>query len=267
MLEFCRLAKEWTGQDIGGWEVSEKLDGMRALWKPETRGLAIGEVSWANTEKDKRSHVCSGLWSRLRKPIFCPDWWDLGPLPLDVELWLGRGKFQQVMSVCKSLTPGPGWIEVKYMVFNGLGPGPYIREVQAVEQVKLPRKDWESELLKMLDRTTALGGEGLMARRPGAAWIPGRSSELLKVKPLFDSEALVVGWTPGLGKYEGMMGSLHVAWKGLTFGLSGFDDAERALGPDGEPVHFKKMDEISFKYRDISDDGVPRFATYWRHTS
>lgn len=96
---------------VGGWFVSEKLDGIRCLWDGGmSRGLPLSEFPLANTKtvdglKNKpkiKSIKCTGLWSRYGNPIFAPDWF-LDSLPkfvLDGELYAGRQSFQ----LCKSIT-------------------------------------------------------------------------------------------------------------------------------------------------------------------
>ena len=43
-----------------------------------------------------------------------------------------------------------------------------------------------------------------------ALYVTGRSDVLIKLKPLQDTEAVVIEHVPGKGKYQGMMGALRV---------------------------------------------------------
>lgn len=124
MRELVMLAQDYrpSFHTLVGKYVSEKMDGMRAIWVPWTRGLPIGAVPWANTARDVRDHICSGLWSRLGKPIQAPPLL-LNKLPrqymLDGELWSGRGKFSSTMSTCRKLVPVDSeWAGIRYMVFD-----------------------------------------------------------------------------------------------------------------------------------------------------
>lgn len=106
---------------INGAYVSEKLDGMRAIWLPETRGWASKDVPFFNGARDNRDYTCSGFWSRLGKPISVPDWFceTMPKYPLDGELFLGRGLFNETISVCRTLNPtDDSWKKIKYMVFD-----------------------------------------------------------------------------------------------------------------------------------------------------
>lgn len=79
--------------------ISEKLDGVRAFW-------------------DGRQ-----LWSRRGKVWNAPAWFlaQLPPdLPLDGELWIGRGQFEYTSGVCRS-SRQDDWERVQYMVFDTPG--------------------------------------------------------------------------------------------------------------------------------------------------
>ncbi|KKN35653.1 hypothetical protein LCGC14_0781500 [marine sediment metagenome] len=131
--EFLMLAKVFDPKKhgIGGWFLSEKLDGQRAFWDGGiSRGLLKREVPWANTNKDSRyrvEQISTGLWSRLGNVIHAPDWW-LNELPcvmLDGELWhgvRGHGQRQILTRMIKTLVPGPDWKKVKFYVFDMPSP-------------------------------------------------------------------------------------------------------------------------------------------------
>ena len=88
------LANKWT-PDINptNWWMSEKLDGIRAYWDG------------------------TNLISRLGNRFDAPKWFtkNLGNIPLDGELWLGRGKFQETMSIVRSLGLNDEWQPIKYL--------------------------------------------------------------------------------------------------------------------------------------------------------
>ena len=129
--------------------------------------------------------------------------------------------------------------------------------------------------------------EGLMLRKSSSFWKPERSHLLLKHKPWEDDEAKLIGYTSGRetskgSKLLGMIGALVVEYKGKRLELSGLTDEERQFvfqpaikwaeenpGKD-MPVnirlskHFDIGQTITFKYRELSDDGVPLKASYFR---
>ncbi len=125
--EFVQLAHTLNinKHRISGMMMSEKLDGMRAIWDGgASRGVPTAEVPWANTAKDgrfKKEQIATGLWSRYGKALHAPDWF-LNHLPkgciLDGELWAGPGRFQEVTSTVRSLEKDKEWGEIDYMVLD-----------------------------------------------------------------------------------------------------------------------------------------------------
>lgn len=121
-----------------GMYMSEKLDGMRCLWLPASRGKRVGDLPFANTGKDTRNHMASGLWTRYGKVIHCPSWFVEGfpNYPLDGELYLGRKKFEELMSVTKRLEPVESdWRRVSYLVFDA----PKYKTILATGRINNPQ--------------------------------------------------------------------------------------------------------------------------------
>ncbi len=146
----------------------------------------------------------------------------------------------------------------------------------------------KTTLLDKLEEITALGGEGIMLRKPESFWQPCRSHDLLKVKKMLDAEGTVLGYQWGertaLGsKLLGLMGALVLDFNGRVFSLSGFTDAERQLilmGPGSlkeghihpgcratkawTNLQFPIGSRVSFHYRELTDDLIPKEARFWR---
>ncbi len=243
------LAHSWNNEmDLSGWWMSEKLDGVRAYW-------------------DGVRFV-----SRLGNPFFAPSWFTDGmpSHPLDGELWLDRKRFQECVSIVRRQDAGDAWKALRYLVFDvphledpfearvdaihqqfGAGQHPY---VQAHAHV---RCEGTSHLRAELQRVEALGGEGLMLRQPQSRYEVGRSHTLLKVKTFFDAEGRVVGHEQGKGKHKDRLGALVVEMEtGTRFNVgTGLSDKERESPPPIGAI-------ITYRYQELSKDGVPRFPTY-----
>jgi DNA ligase-1 len=128
--EFLQQAHKYNDRSkVGGWLYSEKLDGTRCLWDGGiSRGLPTLDIPWANVRhpktgqmKSKIKPTATGLWSRYGNPIAAPDWWlnQLPSMPLDGELWAGRGGFQFCRSaVAKDVPIDSEWKKIEYPVFG-----------------------------------------------------------------------------------------------------------------------------------------------------
>jgi DNA ligase-1 len=243
------LAHSWS-HDVApdGWWMSEKLDGIRAYWDG------------------------AQFWSRLGNRFAAPAWFTaaLPRHPLDGELWMGRKLFQRTTSVVRSGDAGDAWKQLLYVVFDApASAAPFEERMDelraALDRHAPPYARWHEHvrcagvdhLRAELARVEALGGEGLMLRRPGSRYEVGRSSSLLKVKTFHDAEARVVGHAPGAGKHKGRLGALEVELAdGTRFSVgTGLSDDERRAPPPIGSV-------ITFRYQELSEDGVPRFPSY-----
>ncbi|MBN8473919.1 DNA ligase [Sulfuritalea sp.] len=246
------LAERYRGEvDVGQYWVSEKLDGVRAVWD--------GRI----------------LRFRSGNPVPAPQWF-LDPLPgqpLDGELWLGRSSFDRLSAIVRRQQPDDSeWRRVLYMIFElPEASGSFTDRVEkvrvltakanlpwlrAVPQFRLPD---DAALRTKLDEVVRGGGEGLMLHRADAAYETGRSSALLKLTPWQDAEAVVVAHLPGKGKYAGMLGALRMEMgDGRRFALgSGLSDALRRNAPPPGTL-------VTYRYRELTPNGMPRFPRYLR---
>ena len=237
--------------DPAAYLVSEKYDGVRAIWDGKT------------------------LRFRSGRTVNAPDWF-LARLPaekLDGELWLARDAFERLSGYVRKTSPlDEDWLQIKYMIFelpDGTGTfADRAKRIQtivgdakwtqlvAVEQFKVADR---AMLKRRLDEVVSAGGEGLMLHLADAAYVTGRSDVLLKLKPAFDTEAIVVEHIRGKGKYAGQMGALRVQMpNGKRFNIgTGFSDAIRKNPP---PVGTN----VTYTYRGLTNKGTPRFASFLR---
>ena len=231
--------------------VSEKLDGVRAYWDGER------------------------LRSRKGNPINAPPWFvaHLPRVPLDGELWMGRGAFERLSGAVRRQRPDDAqWREIRFMVFDlPSSPATFDRRLQRLremfETVASPyvalieqfRVAGRAELMERLERVVAGGGEGLMLHKGSSLYAAGRSDDLLKLKTHEDAEAVVIGHLPGKGRLTGMLGALLVETpEGLRFRLgTGFSDDERRNPPPPGAT-------VTYRYYGKTRKGVPRFASFLR---
>ncbi len=240
-----------SSMDPAGFLVSEKYDGVRAVWDGRVLRFRSGLPIAAPTEFVAR----------------------LPAVPLDGELWLGRGRFEALSGLVRRHSPDAvAWRDLSYMVFECPGAsGDFARRAQRIAElarqtgwpqlqaVEHQRLDSPSALQRRLDEVVAAGGEGLMLHRADAAYDTGRSASLLKLKPLQDAEARVIAHVAGRGRHAGRMGALQVrSAAGVDFVLgTGFSDAQRVAPP-------AVGTQVTYTHRGVTSDGVPRFASFLR---
>ncbi|GAB6145718.1 DNA ligase [Desulfocicer niacini] len=237
-------------EDIAGWVMSEKLDGIRGYWDG-TR-----------------------MYTRKGIPLNPPAWFtqNFPPFPLDGELWSKRGDFEFIQSVVMDQTPGKGWKHITYNIFEvPMGKGDFLSRLNRartwfkahkntharfIPQIRIKEKSNMEDFLKEVE---SMGGEGVIVKNPDIPYHTGRSPHMLKVKNCQDMEGIVVGINKGQGKYENVMGSLTVKLKnGITFKLgTGFSDEIRQKPPQPGST-------VTFKYHGFTKNGIPKFASFLR---
>lgn len=257
------LAKNYDPNKIDpkGWMASEKLDGVRALWDGArfwTRNGNVLDAPYRFTGPLSKKSSCLQM-----------GWY------LDGELYLGRGRFNECSGIVRR--HGDEWMGIEYHVFDytcSFGHGAALRDKYLQESLRiidLPFVKYVEQtiiqdsyhLMQLYDEIVAQGGEGLMLKHPLFTYLESgptkkRSPHLLKLKSFHETEALVTGYVPGLGKYSGSIGALICRLpSGKSFNCgSGLLDSERA--------HYSCFagKTITVKYFEMSKDGIPRFPIY-----
>lgn len=242
------LLQNYDNQDIEGWVMSEKLDGVRGYWNG--------------------SQLLTRQGLQLSPPAYFTK--NFPPFAIDGELFTQRNHFEEIASITKSFK-GERWEKVKLYVFDvpeakgnlferldklknylADNPTPYI---EIIEQI--PVKD-KAHLYEFLAEVESKQGEGVVVRNPNAPYERKRSTQILKVKTAHDEECTVISHHKGKGQFENVMGSLTCKNQRGEFKIgSGFNLKERENPP---PIGSR----ITYKYRGLTNSGKPRFATYWR---
>lgn len=243
------LLKTYQNQEVVGWLMSEKLDGVRGVW-------------------DGKS-----LKTKNGNPIFAPQWFlkQMPPFAIDGELWTKRNDFEEIQSIVLSKTPDDRWRKITLNVFEvpnqqgGLlqrlsvldkflkkSNSPSIKIIP--QQVVQSQQHLETTLKSIMDQS----GEGLVVRKPEVSFYIGRTQDALKVKSFLDDECVLTGYKEGKGKFTGIVGSFICDWHGMQLFIgSGIKKSLRITPP---PIGSK----LTFKYYGKTKSGKPKFATFLR---
>ena len=238
--------KTYHDNNISGWMMSEKLDGIRGYWDGKTL-------------RTKNNHI-----------IYAPSYFtkNFPPFALDGELWTKRGDFETIQSIVLDDIPSAKWKILTYNVFevpNAEGNfttrlskvQPYHEKyLKVIKQIRCKDK---TQLQTFLKEIEAKGGEGVIIKNPILDYFSGRSAQILKVKSFKDMEGEVIGYHDGKGKYKNMLGSLIIRLKnGVVFNLGGgFSDKQRKHPPQMGSI-------VTFKYYSLTKQGKPKFASFMR---
>lgn len=242
------LLKTYTNQDITSWVMSEKLDGVRGYWDGKQ------------------------LFTRQQRVLTPPYYFikDFPPFAIDGELFTKRNDFANISAIVRS-KKDKGWQEMKLYVFdvpNAKGdlfarlnvlreyllthPSPYI---EIIPQIRVTER---SQVQQFLDEVIQNQGEGIVVRNPHMPYERKRSDHILKIKPVEDEECKVIAHHQGRGKYQDILGAITCENRRGKFKIgSGFSDEQRKNPPPIGSI-------ITYRYRGLTNKGLPRFATFYR---
>jgi DNA ligase-1 len=238
--------KIYEEQNIKGWVMSEKLDGIRGYWDGKQ------------------------LLTRKGKKIYMPKWFikNFPDFELDGELWTKKADFENIQNIVMDKKPSEDWKNITYNIFevpNTKGdffqrldkakswfkkhPNKYIN---IIKQIKIKDKD---HLNFYLENIIKKKGEGLIIKDPTKEYHTGRTPHVLKIKDFQDMEGVVVGIN--MNKKTMLLKSLLVKLdNGITFNLgTGFTKEQREKG-------FKIGTIVTFKYYGFTKYGKPKFASF-----
>lgn len=210
-------------EDDENWAYEIKWDGVRALAYCEPGHLRL--VTRNGKEVAHRYPEIRGMLEQLgaREALL-----DGELVAFDEE---GRPSFQRLqrrihvesdaaIRRLRESTP------VTYMAFDllhldgrSLMGLPYEERRAKLEALELAGERWQTPAYHrgdgaaLLEASRKQGLEGIIAKRLGSAYVPGkRTRDWLKVKNVRGQEVVIGGWVPGKGRREGELGALLVGY-------------------------------------------------------
>lgn len=279
MSDLVMLAHEYKEDKhfskVKGWWITEKYDGVCGLFRQSDQTM----------------------WSRAGNAYIIPDFLtkQLVSIGVDMhgEIWYGRDTFDLCSGMARRQdNDDKAWETMTFMVFDAPDKGVLpledrVRKFQEawkaagkpknVKGVKFRKFNPDkTTITKELQKIEALGGEGLVLRKPGSKYTIKRSQDMLKVKSWIFDEAKIIGYNEGTGKYVGMVGSLKIQndefgkfkvgsgtndWQKGSEMKNPLDDDERRAVKEHQPDHtnndaYKKLVENTKKTGKVRRDAL-----------
>lgn len=254
------LATDWDPtEDPTGFWMSEKLDGVHAIWDGTTFKTRAGNA------------------------LNAPEWFTrhMPQDRLQGELYLARGKFSDVLGIVRRYRPRDlDWAKMTFQVFDmpDVKGSFEVRLYGACKTMLALGSTWDGDRsrpkftsaypIRIIDHVKcesrahadafhaailAAGGEGSMYRRSGSLYTPGRSTSVLKRKDWYQEEARVIGYNRNP---DGSLRSLQsmLLDGGLVFDVgSGLAASDRSHPPKlGSIITVKYKNKSSTALREPS---------------
>lgn len=238
-------------KSAGPWLVSEKLDGWRMVYDGNT------DLFYS------RSGEILNVPRRIREAM---DLLNPERLSLDGELYIGRGRFNQISGALAT-----GSDALVYCVFDTPAPNgkaPYEKRYQQLKKLNwsntenapiqlVEQKEMDTDVVvcKMMRDICNAGGEGVVIRHANAPYVPGRrSNQCLKYKPIDTDSVTVIGYhctETAKTEPEGYVSSLICQREASekTFKVSWKSFSPPAIGST-----------VRIQYQSTTVNNLPRFA-------
>ena len=159
------LLRDYQGQPIDGWMMSEKLDGWRIMWDGAEFITRQGNI------------LAAPAWFKAGMPA----------VALDGELFAGRGEFNQIQTLMAA-----GWHGLTFQAFDAPSAAPFRARYKHLLTLDLPahvgivaqvRCRDTRHLIEHADEIVTAGGEGAVVRNPRARYVAGRTDDVLRWVP------------------------------------------------------------------------------------
>jgi ATP-dependent DNA ligase len=189
--------------------VQAKLNGIRALYHPKLQAFQTRDGKWWNRRLTDR-------FSTILKQLLLTD-------VLDGEFYVHGWPLQRIagaMSVSRS-DPSEDTMLVSYYPYDVISSRPFNARknvldvfhnlnVDAIGKVPTSKVSSIDELDRIYNNTLEDKFEGSIIRIGSAPYIHNRTTALLKRKPDYTTEAVVIGVIEGKGQHVGRLGAFEV---------------------------------------------------------
>lgn len=245
------LAKTFDiSKDYSNWYLSEKLDGYRCFWNTKNFISRNGNIfNVPNEIKNKMPNIFLDGEIYINRKNFS----DLSILKtkkqMDIETFDSKKIKYHLFDLPKLNIRYEDKIKTMKKISSNYGSF-----IKFVRQIKVKNND---EIMYYFNKYLGKEAEGIMLRHPNSYYENGRSNNLIKLKPRYDTEAIITGFNLDSNR---MLKSFQCKYKDKSFKISGFSNE---IKKNFRKTH-KINDVITFEYDGFTDNGIPRHATYKR---
>lgn len=218
--------KTWTEEEWAKWVVEMKWDGARLIYH---KGKFLSRTG---KPLNNLNHIGKELAARK-------GW------TFDGEI--AGADWASTMSAARSSEGKKDGTALKFHVFDAMLDDQWVD--QSCPASLITRRHVVMELCSPMDHVSAvgydvvgdyhafeqlhamhlkMGCDGTVLKRRDSLYEFKRTKTWLKVKPVETYDGFVVGFHPGRGKYQGLVGALEVDFDGVRTFVSGMDDRHRS---------------------------------------
>jgi DNA ligase-1 len=237
-------SERYKNQNVVGWLMSEKLNGVFARWD--------GKVLLSSNGNEYHAPK----WFKDQLPV---------NIMLEGELYIDRAMLGKIVGIVRKETPiDSEWRLIKFHVFDALEiKGGFKTRLAAAAKILTGSAIALTVDIEVCRSSRHLnefyydlidsGAEGIMIHCPDSEYEYHQTHKLMKYKPFKDDEAEVVGYKEGIGKYEGLREALLCRWKDVIFKLR-INNEQHAMPEIGA--------QITFAFHGITDRGIPKNVSF-----
>lgn len=276
------MAHVYSDQDVTGWYMSRKYKGWRAIWNggvlqtlgrysgPKVimppyfwrlpTGIPLDGELWH--ESDDESFVKSVCGQKAKNSANDSRWSKIKFIVCTYKPYSAYGvDLEAVTKLGYSIEfyKNKTWLERNLQLENTLINPQFQKEFSNIRLANQTKIKNIQHFRDYQDRAKEIGWEGLMVVRPDSVYINDRSHSLLKVKPFYDAEAVVIGYTAGEGKHSGRIGALicRLVWDSKILGFKGGKE---------EMINQEVTFKVGGGMTDIERENPPKLASTIRFT-
>lgn len=242
--------------------IQKKYDGIRLIAIVKNGKCTL----WSMTRKPINSlpHIVAEIEKHFKADII-----------LDGEAYNHdfKSNFEHIIHLTRQLEPDPQHTNVQYHIYDMVNDKPFkerIGHLQKCFTIGNPKLQYlklsetlaiydEEQVADLYNTFKAEGYEGAMLRNSNGLYVNKRSSDLIKVKEMQDSEFEIIGIEEGRGKLMGHVGAfVCLTEDGQQFKAKMSGSTEK-LKEYFENHDLWKDKQLTIQFQDLTSYGIPRF--------